>query len=407
MKHIYRHSEKTIKRLAGEFPAVLVTGARQTGKTTLLRSYTDNAGVPAVTFDDPSEEESAHSDPSAFMMLHKAPYMFDEVQYVPELFRYMKIAIDTDRRSGMFFLTGSQPFHLMEKAAESLAGRVGMFQLYPVSAREKYNDGFDAPFYPDMDYINTRLTDRETVRGDVWNDIFEGGYPEVVCGRVKSRDFYESYLKTYIERDIRKLSQIDNEMQFLQFIRVAASRTGNLLNYSDIAHDVGISEVTAKKWMSLLVTSGLVYLLQPYSQNVEKRIVKTPKLYFMDTGLAAHLTRWTSPDTIRNGAMAGSFFETWVIGEVIKSFANAGMDAPVYFYRDKDRKEIDLIILRDRTVYPVEIKMTATPNRNDARNFSVLNRFGDINVAPPVIICNCVSPVSVKDGVLAIPAGII
>ncbi len=403
MDYIKRHMESVVERLADEFPAVMVTGARQTGKTTLLKKYIAGAAIPDITFDDLSEEESAHNDPRAFLHLHKAPYMFDEIQYVPELFRFLKMTIDNDRRNGMFFLTGNQPFNLMKSASESLAGRIGILQLYSLSQREKDEIDFNRPFVPDDEYISFRNNNDSKESKDVWTDIFTGGFPEVVSGRVKAGDFYESYLKTYIERDILKLSQIENELQFLQFIRATAARTGNLVNYSDLAHDVGISEITAKKWLSLLVTSGLVYLLQPYSENVEKRIIKTPKLYFMDTGLAVHLTRWNSAETLRSGAMAGSIFETYVVSEVIKSFSNAGMEAPLYFYRDKDKKEIDLIICRDQCIFPVEIRKTSTPRRDDAANFSVLNRIKGVSAAPPVIICDCPSPVSVKEGVLALP----
>ena len=279
--------------------------------------------------------------------------------------------------------------------------------LYPMSEREISGCAFDSPFFPDEVYIEERRKELRKVGGDIWQSIFCGGYPEVCIGDVSPSDYYESYLKTYIERDIRQLTQVGDEMQFLSFIRAAAARTGNLVNYSDLARDVGISEATAKKWLSLLVTSGLVYLLQPYSANVEKRVIKTPKLYFIDTGLAAHLTRWSGPEVIQSGAMAGNFFETWVIGEIVKSFANNGMDAPLYFYRDKDKKEIDLIICRDQNIFPVEIKKTATPGRDDARNFDVLNRIKNVTIEKSLIICNCQSPVSVSKGCIAIPVGYI
>ena len=220
------------------------------------------------------------------------------------------------------------------------------------------------------------------------------------------KDFYANYLKTYIERDIKKLTQVADEMQFLQFISVVASRTSQLLNYSDISKDCGISEVTAKKWISLLVSSGLVYLLQPYSTNIEKRVVKTPKLYFMDTGLAAFLTRWTNPDVMRTGAMAGAFFETYVVLEIIKSFANNGEEAPIYFYRDKDKYEIDLLIEQNNTLYPIEIKKTASPTSDDAKNFFITNRIKNVNIGQCCVICNCSQVLNIKNkdiSALAIP----
>lgn len=406
MNLIERHASKTLKKFAGEFPAVLITGARQTGKTTILKSYTDEQGIDSLTFDDPQEELSAKTDPKAFIEFHKSPYMFDEIQYVPELFRYIKMSIDMDRHNGMFFLTGSQQVPLAEKASESLAGRVGILQLYPLSQREIRNETFDAPFIPNKEYINymfQRFKIFEYSVEKTWNAVFRGGYPELVATNIDFNDFFSSYVKTYIQRDINKLTQIENEMQFMQFITVVASRTGQLVNYADMARDVGISEVTAKKWLSLLITSGLVYMLKPYSSNIEKRIVKTPKLYFMDTGLAAYLTRWTNPHILRTGAMAGNFFETFVVSEIVKSFANQGIDPPLYFYRDKDKYEIDMLITIDGTLYPIEIKKTATPGIADAKNFFITQRIKNIKIADPIIICNCSGPVMVGKGVTAIP----
>ncbi|MBQ9207667.1 MAG: ATP-binding protein [Treponema sp.] len=401
MSFIARHAEKTLIRFADSFPAILVTGARQTGKTTLLKKITEEKSVKDTTFDDIAEEQFAKTDPKTFLELHASPYMFDEVQYVPELFRYLKIEIDKKRRSGMYYLTGSQQFKLMEKATESLSGRIGIVQLYPLSAREIREDDFSESFIPSKEYIlerNKAFSDYEFSVQKTWECIFRGGYPEVQKGTVSPKDFYSSYLKTYIERDIKNLSHVADEMQFLQFITVVASRTSQLVNYGDMARECGISEVTAKKWLSLLVTSGIVYLLKPYSANVEKRVVKTPKLYFVDTGLAAYLTRWTSPDVMQSGAMAGAFFETYVVSEIIKSFANNGEDALIYFYRDKDKIEIDLIIEQNNTLYPVEIKKTATPNADDAKNFFITARLKNVQIVQPVIVCNTNKVSAVKKG---------
>lgn len=401
MDFIKRHAEKTLKRFASSFPAVLVTGARQTGKTTLLRKITEEKSVSSTTFDDISEEEFARNDPTAFLEFHPSPYMFDEIQYVPELFRYLKIQIDKNRHNGMYFLTGSQQFKLMEKATESLSGRIGIVQLYSLSAREIRGDDFSDSFLPTKDYIlarNKAFSNYEFSVQEIWNRIFTGGYPEVVKKTVTAKDFYAAYLKTYIERDIKNLSQVADEMQFLQFITVVAARTSQLVNYGDIARDCGMSEVTAKKWLSLLVTSGIVYLLRPYSSNVEKRVVKTPKMYFMDTGLAAYLTKWSSPEILQSGAMAGAFFETYVVSEVVKSFANNGEDAPVYFYRDKDKIEIDLLIEQDNTIFPVEIKKTSTPNSDDAKNFFITGRLKNVQLAQSVIVCGANKVSSVKKG---------
>ena len=401
MDFIERHAEETLKRFVSSFPAILVTGARQTGKTTILKKIADENSVLSTTFDDVAEEQSALSDPKTFLELHESPYMFDEVQYVPDLFRYLKMEIDRNRHNGMYYLTGSQQFKLTEKATESLSGRIGIVQLYPLSAREIRRDPFSDAFLPSKKYImgrNKAFADYNFSIRKLWERIYTGGYPEVIKGSVSPRDFYASYLKTYIERDIKNLSQVADEMQFLQFITVVASRTSQLVNYGDLGRECGISEVTAKKWLSLLVTSGIVYLLRPYSSNVEKRVVKTPKMYFMDTGLAAYLTRWTNPDVMQNGAMAGAFFETYVVSEVIKSFANRGEDAPLYFYRDKDKIEIDLLIEENNTLYPVEIKKTASPNSDDAKNFFITDRLKNVQIGQAVIVCGTDKVVSVKKG---------
>lgn len=409
MKFIKRHAEKTIERLSSSYPAVLITGARQTGKTTLLKKITDSQNIQYLTFDDPIEEQSAKNDPKSFLEFHPYPFMFDEIQYIPDLFRYLKIQIDQNRQNGMYFLTGSQQFKLMETASESLSGRIGIVQLYPLSAREIREDENSESFIPTKDFIlarNSSLKQRDSNIKKTWLSIYTGGYPEVVKGNVLPKDFYANYLKTYIERDIKKLTQVADEMQFFQFISVAAARTGQLVNYSDISKDCGISEVTAKKWLSLLVSSGLVYLLQPYSANIEKRVVKTAKLYFMDTGLAAYLTRWSNPDVMQSGAMAGAFFETYVISEIIKSFSNNGEEPPIYFYRDKDKYEIDLLIEQNNILYPVEIKKTATPSSDDAKNFFITKRIKNIKIAQGIIICNCSQVLNVKNkdsSVLAIP----
>ena len=406
MDFITRHAVSTIERFSKEFPSILVTGARQTGKTTILKKFAESNSIGYITFDDPNEEHSAKTDPASYIDFHPFPYMFDEVQYVPDFFRYIKIQIDSNRHNGMYFFTGSQQFILAEKASESLAGRIGILQMYPLSQREIRGDNFQKPFIPSKEYLlerNASLKNFEYSPDKTWQNIFRGGYPEVCATNINVNDFYSSYLKTYIERDIRRLTQIENEMQFLQFITVVAARTGQLVNYADISNEVGISEVTAKKWLSLLVTSGVVYLLQPYSSNVEKRVVKTPKLYFMDTGLAAYLTKWTNPEILRNGAMAGNFFETFVISEIIKSFANEGLDAPLYFYRDKDKYEIDLLIHQNGKLYPIEIKKTATPSIKDAKNFFITQRIKNVDIQNPVVICSCKQPVMLGNGVTAIP----
>jgi predicted AAA+ superfamily ATPase len=276
----------------------------------------------------------------------------------------------------------------MKNASESLAGRIGILQLMGLSMRELGNDKFSKPFIPTPEYFGAReKSSGKLSAGKIWSIIHTGSFPAVVSGYSKQKPFYDSYIRTYIERDVRLLAQVGDELAFMHFITVAASRTGQLLNYRDMARDVQISEPTAKKWLSILVTSGLVYLLPPFSMNVEKRVVKTPKLYFLDTGLAAYLTKWTSPDVLRQGAAAGHFFETFVISEILKSYYNTGMEPALFYYRDKDGKEIDLLLMENGALYPLEIKMTATPRTQDVAVFKVLKAVKNLKIGTGGLIC--------------------
>ncbi len=386
---IERNIKTALNRLSKSFPVVLVTGARQTGKSTLLKNYINNTKY--LSFDDPQNILSAKEDPNLFMSINSETSIFDEIQYIPELFPYIKIAVDSNRKPGMFFLTGSQQFSMMKNVSESLAGRVGILTLLPFSQRELNTDSTIEPFIPTQEYLLARKkTSSKNTKTpfQIWTQIQQGMYPEICNGNVTPQDFFGSYIKTYIERDIRLLSQVADEMQFIQFIAVAASRTGQLVNYADMARTVGIDPNTAKRWLSILVTSGIVYLLQPYFGNIEKRIVKTPKLYFIDTGLAAYLTKWSTPEVLMTGAMSGNFFETFVVSEIIKSFTNAGIEPPLYFYRDKDGVEIDLLIEQNGTIYPVEIKATSTPKKDDTKNFHTLFHIKDKKIEKGTVICN-------------------
>lgn len=403
---IERAIKDALFRVAKSFPVTLVTGTRQTGKSTLLKNYIQKDGCQYVTFDDKENILAVKEVPKLFMAVHKAPAVFDEIQYVPSLFSYIKMDVDSNRTPGMFYLTGSQQFSMMKSVLESLAGRVGILNLLPFSQRELVSDSFSAPFVPTQEYLLGR---RESYKSEslppdaIWKTIQKGMYPEICNGNVTSQDFFSSYIGTYIERDVRLLTQVADEMQFIQFISVAAARTGQLVNYADMARTVGIDPNTAKRWLSVLVSSGIVYLLQPYFGNVEKRIVKTPKLYFVDTGLAAYLTKWTTAEVLMTGAMAGSFFETFVISEILKSYTNAGMNPPLYFYRDSDGVEIDLLIENDGILYPVEIKATSTPRKDNAKNFHILNSIKDKKIAPGTVICNSSDIGIVAKDVMAFP----
>jgi predicted AAA+ superfamily ATPase len=388
MDFIKRHAGKAVTKLANSFPVVLVTGPRQVGKTTLLQNIPKPKKTAYISFDNPLELASAREDPGTFLSLFGPPAVLDEIQYIPELFPYLKIEADTRKQKGLYYLTGSQQFHLMKNVSESLAGRVGILQLLGLSLRECAGDSFSGVFLPNREYLTKRSkTAPVHTPVELWKLIHRGFFPAVVTGYSDQKNFFESYIRTYVERDVRALAQVGDELQFMQFITIAAARSAQLLNYRDMARDVGISEPTAKKWISILVSSGLVYLLPSYSVNVEKRTVKTPKMYFLDTGLAAHLTGWTTPTVLSQGAAAGAFFESFAIAEILKSYYNAGIRPALYYYRDKDQKEVDLLILENGRIHPLEIKKTASPKKDDLKNFKALSSIKGMTIAPGGLIC--------------------
>ena len=385
--YIKRHMENTVKKVSDMFGAILITGARQIGKTTLLQKITD---IPYVTLDDPIMLQSAIEEAGTFFKNNPPPLFVDEIQYAPNLFPYIKIHIDKTKQNGLFYLSGSQQFKMMKNVSESLAGRIGILNLLGLSLREIYDIDFTVPFLPADEYFFERRKNiKEIAYLDIWRIIQRGGMPKLHAdSNYDWALYYGAYVKTYIERDVCDLTQVGDELKFIQFMTVMASRTGQLLNLSDAARDVGISTPTAERWLSVLVASNIVYLLQPYYNNITKRAVKTPKLFFLDTGLAAYLTRWNTSDVLQNGAMAGAFFETFVISEIIKSYYNCGLlDLPLYFYRDKDGIEIDLLIEQNGGLYPIEIKKNADPRKEDISAFRVLDTISGIIRKPGGVVC--------------------
>ena len=406
MEYIYRHAEKLVSESKRTFKAVLLTGARQTGKSTL---YTEMFGdKSSLTFDDEFLVEQAKENPNDFLSLNEPPVIMDEVQYVPELFRYIKMECDKRKEYGLYLLTGSQPFKLMELASDSLAGRVAIIEMPPLSLREIMNDRFDEPFIPTLEYIKARKASAKNP-GNIWKVIHRGCYPEMQNPDIKWQTFYSSYIKTYLERDVRTLSAVHNLDTFRRFMIVCAARTGNCVNYSNIADELSISADTAKNWMSILEASGIVYLLEPFTHSALNRVIKAPKLYFRDTGLASYLTRWTTAETLANGAMSGNMFETFVVSEILKSYSNAGIDYrySVTYYRGKDKgneSEIDLIIEQDGKLYPVEIKKKEKPVALDAAAFTVLDKVSEKERGTGAVVCMCSAPGSLRDNLTAIPA---
>ena len=389
MAYIKRSIEKHLKYLSQHFPVVVVTGARQTGKTTVMKqTFSEVPDIKYVTLDYPVLRNLAQTDPELFLQQYQPPVIIDEIQYAPQLLPYIKIRVDADRKNGMYFLTGSQMFQLMHNVSESLAGRAGIVPLYGMS-RAEINNREETPFLPTNTFD---INSHETIT-TVFDSIFRGTSPQIVIDKELTPEiFYGSYVQTYIERDIRDLLEIKKESAFLKFISCVAARTGQELNILNIAKDVDVDSKTAERWLSLLVTSGLVYLLNPYSGNTIKRIVKRPKLYFMDTGLACYLSLWNNPRTLENSAMAGAMFETYVVSEIIKQYSNQGINTKNYlsYYRDNNGSEIDLIITHNDKIYPIEIKKSSDPGNSALKNFKILSSLGQTAGEGAVI---CLSPV--------------
>jgi predicted AAA+ superfamily ATPase len=403
VKYINRNVESTVNKAAKMFSAVLITGARQVGKTTLLKHIA--AEIPYLTLDDPLLLQSAVEEAGSFFKTAPPPVIVDEIQYAPNLFPYIKIIADETKKKGQFFLTGSQQFSMMKNVSQSLAGRIGIINLSGLSLREIHGDNFNLPFIPAEEYFaKRRTTAKQLDYKEIWSIIHRGSMPAMYADDLDPQLFYAAYTKTYIERDVRELTQVGDELKFIKFMTVIAGRTSQMLNLTAIANEIGVSVPTADRWLSILISSNIVYLLQPYYNNITKRAIKTPKLYFLDTGLAAYLTKWYSPDVLEAGAMAGAFFETFVVAEVLKSYYNVGvLDPALYYYRDKDQKEIDLIIEKDGVFYPVEIKKTANPGKEHLENFSALNKVKGMKVGSGGIVCMYDKHIRIDDRNMTVP----
>ena len=374
--YIKRKIEDATIKTSNTFPVLLLTGPRQSGKTTLMEKLSDGSRK-YVTLDDPADRLFARQEPQAFIERYSPPVIIDEIQYAPELLSYIKIAVDKNKQSGSFWLTGSQMFHMMKNVSESLAGRVGILNLFGLSGNEITGNLFDE-YTADKNELTRRMDIAKPVTlTELFERIHRGGMPRLYEQTdVDLGKYFSSYVQTYISRDIRDLTQVADELAFYRFICIVAARTGSMVNYDALAKEAEISAPTAKQWLSILVSSGIVILIRPYHNNALKRVVKSSRMYFMDTGLAAHLTRWGSAAVLESGAMAGVFFETYVVSEIYKSFINQGKEPPLFFYRDSNTKEIDLIIWRDGVLHPIEIKKSSNPS-GVARHFSVLNPVAD------------------------------
>lgn len=375
MSYITRNLETVVKQVTDEYPVVLLTGPRQVGKTTMLQRLMEGTDRRYVSLDDLQERSLAKSDPELFLQLHKPPVLIDEVQYAPELFIYIKIYVDSHHEPGAFWLTGSQVFQLMRGMQESLAGRVAVLSMSSLSQAEM-SGSLMTPLEIDLEALRGREKTRVPADAhEIFERIYKGSMPAVASGKnTNSQIFYSSYLSTYIERDVKELSDAIDSLKFLRFMTAAAARCSQMLNVSDIAQDADVNQKQVKDWLQILETLGIIFYLHPYSNNLLKRLVKTPKLYFYDTGLVCHLTRWSSAKVLECGAMNGAVLENYVVSEIAKTYINSGKEPYMYYYRDKDAKEIDIVLEHDGILNPIEIKKTSNPGTELTRVFALLDK---------------------------------
>ncbi len=403
--NIKRTLAKSIIEVSNSFKVLLLTGPRQVGKTTLLKEVEESTRS-YVTLDDLVQRAAAQQDPAGFIERLELPVLIDEVQYAPNLFPYIKMAVDKTKEYGQFWLTGSQQFEMMKNVTESLAGRVGILNLQGITLAEEQGRHDNAPFLPELKLLKTRQkTAKIITTRQAYHKIWCGSYPDVVTQNGKNWErFYDSYVSTYIQRDVQDYLGIRNKAVFLKFMQILAARTSQLIKYSEIASDVGVSEVTIKSWVSVLQASGIIILLQPYFNNQTSRLIKTPKLYFMDTGLCSFLTGWLNPEVLERGAMAGAILETYVVSEIIKSYLHNGRNPRVFFYRDKEKREIDLLIEENGVFYPIEIKKTASPSLGDCKAFDCLVSLRT-NIGHGGVVCFVSALTPLSENIDAIPVG--
>ena len=408
--YITRHMEKPVMELNEQYPVLLLTGPRQVGKTTMLEHLieVEGKGRKKVSLDDLTLRELAKTDPKMFFQLYQPPLLIDEVQYAPELFPYIKIMVDERHQPGDFWLTGSQLFKMMEGVQESLAGRVALLHLSPLSQSEIMKRPPEPPFSLELPLWSERQNGRQMLNTpEVFQHIHQGGMPALVTGTYSNASiFYSSYIDTYMERDVRRLSNDIDSLKFLRFLRSVAARTSQQVNYKGIADDAEIDQTTAKNWLHVLEALGIIFLLEPYSNNVLKRTVSTPKLYFYDSGIVCYLTRWSSPETAMEGAMSGALLENYTVAEIIKTYQNAGQEPFLYYYRDKDAREIDLILERDGKLFPIEIKKMASPPKKLTKVFDLIDK-SPLQRGTGAILCMADQLVAFDQNNLIVPISLI
>jgi len=408
MEYLERKLERKFLKMSSFFKAVLVTGARQVGKTTMLKHLAENQNRTYVSMDNMMARMLAKTDPVLFFQTYKPPIIIDEVQKAPELFEQIKIMCDSTDERGMFWLTGSQQFKMMNNIRETLAGRIGLLELYSFSANELNGYEFDDELEFSLSDLIKRAS--KTKKNDVdivFDQIWRGGMPDVLTADPEQRqEYFNSYIETYLMRDVAEEGGITDTVRFMKFLKACAALTAEQINYTNLAEAADISQPTAKEWLRLLQGLGIVYLLQPYSNNELKRLVKSPKLYFYDTGLCAYLSMWLSKDTLMHGAASGHYFENYVVMEILKQYAYAPTKVNLTYYRDSNAKEIDLIVEKNNRLHPLEIKKSANPDRREVRKFELLDK-ANMERGNGGILCMCEEVIPIDEKNCFIPCNLI
>ncbi|MBR2413189.1 MAG: ATP-binding protein [Clostridia bacterium] len=408
MTYLKRELERKFLKMNTHFKAILVTGARQVGKTTMLRHLAEGSDRTYVTLDNRMARDLAKSDPVLFFQVYKPPILIDEIQKAPELFEQIKIMCDASEEKGLFWITGSQQYAMMKQVRETLAGRIGILNLYSLSQREKQGILFD----DDLDLslqglVKRQLSFPKNNIVNIFHHIWTGGMPDVQNVDSEIRDeYFNSYIETYLMRDAVEVGGVTDTVKFSKFLSACAALVSQQVNYSTLAEAADISEPTAKTWLHVLQGLGIVYLLKPYENNELKRLVKMPKLYFCDTALCAYLSMWMSPETLMNGAASGHYYENYVVMEFVKTYAYAKSKANLFYYRDSNAKEIDIFIEENDTIHPIEIKKSANPDRRETKKYAVIDKTS-LKKGCGGIVCMCEEVIPIDAQNCFIPSNII
>lgn len=408
MEYITRELERKFLRMNDFFKVILVTGARQVGKTTMLKHLAEGTGRTYISLDNLMARNLAKTDPVLFFQTYKLPILIDEVQKAPELFEQIKVLCDESEETGTIWLTGSQQFEMMEKVRETLAGRIGILELYGLSQREKNNTVFEQELEFSLEGLQERK--KRVSKNDVtevFQHIWEGGMPQVINVDEELRqEYFSSYVDTYLMRDVVEAGKVTDTVRFGKFLSACAALVAEQVNYATLAEAADISEPTAKEWLRILQGLNIVYLLQPYSNNEFKRLSKTPKLYFCDTGLCSFLSMWLTPATLMSGAASGHYYENYVVMELVKNYAYGKTKANLTYYRDSNAKEIDIFVEENGLIHPLEVKKSANPDRREVKKYEVLDK-ASLKRGYGGIVCMCEEPIPIDKDNCFIPSNLL